>query len=278
MATERIGIFEDMTFEEYAADSGMNASKIVNMRRSPMKYLHERNTPSPPTPAMEMGTLVHRMILEPGLVGNIAVWGEEENQKTRRGKVWDGFRELHKDNLILTVAERDDALGQTQAVLNHAPIFKYARAEGPTELSLFWRHPFTRRRFKARIDKLIPETHTIFDLKTTCDCHSYRFGAQAYRLGYHIKIAHYCEGYEVLTGAKPHAVLGAMDSKKPYESAVYRVTEDVRLQGLEERDTLLGRIDDCEKAGRWPAEYDQESDLILPPWARDSEFEVEDTM
>jgi len=35
----------------------------------------------------------------------------------------------------------------------------------------------------------------------------------------------YAEGYEFLTGKEPKVVLGAIDSKAPHESAVYRVKE-----------------------------------------------------
>lgn len=278
MPTELHGFYEDMPFDVYAAVPALNGSKIVNMRRSPMKYRHEADNPSSASPAMEMGTLVHRMILEPELVGNIAVWGAEQGQKVRNGKAWNEFRELHKDEIILTVAERDEALGMANAALNNAPIFKYARAEGPTEVSLFWRHPHTRRRYKARLDKIIPATHTIFDLKTTRDCHSHKFGAQAYSLGYHLKMALYWQGYRELTGVEPNIRIGAVDSKAPHESAVYRMTKDVILQGVEELDILVAKLDECEAKNYWPAEYAEESDLLLPTWAMQGEYDLGDVV
>lgn len=272
------GIYERMSFEDYAAVPALNGSKILHMRRSPMKYKHERDNPTPPSPAMELGTLVHRMVLEPGLVGEIAVWGELEEQKVRRGKVWDAFREQNEGMLILTVQERDEILAMTASVLRNKPIRQYANAIGPTEVSLFWRHPVTNRRFKARIDKVVPESNTIFDLKTTRDCHSFRFGSQSYALGYHIKMALYAQGWEILTGKYPEVRLGAVDSKPPHESTVYRVTKDVLQQGAEDLNKLVYRIEKCEKERKWPAENEGETDLLLPQWAFDSQFDVEDTM
>lgn len=267
------GFYYNMPFEEYAAIPAMNGSKIVHMRRSPMKYKHEVDNPTPPSAAMQMGSLVHRMILEPDLVGEIAVWGLLAEEKVRRGKVWDDFQKANEGRTILTVNEYMDAKGQANSALQNVPIRRYATSDGPTEVSMFWRHPYTNRRYKARIDKLILDTHTIFDLKTTRDCHSHRFGAQSYTLGYHIKLALYSQGYEVLTGIEPLVRIGAVESKGPHESAVYRLTHDVIMQGREELDMLVARITDCEKYDRWPAEYNAETDLLLPTWAMAETFE-----
>ncbi len=269
------GIYEGIPFEEYEKIDALNGSKIVNMRRSPMKYKHELDNPTPPTPAMILGTIVHRMILEPALVGRIAVWGDAPEQKVRNGKVWDAFRAAHDGELILTKKEYDDATNMTAGVLMNAPIRHYANAGGSTEVTLVWTHPRTKRRFKGRIDKLIPETHTIFDLKTTRDCQSYKFGGQAYALAYHIKLAMYAQGYELLIGKEPNVRIGAIDSKPPYESAVYRVTHDILMQGGEELQELTDRIYECEKNNYWPAEHAVETDLILPAYAMASDFEEE---
>lgn len=276
MGTELHGFYQNMPYENYAAFPALNGSKLVHMRRSPMKYKFEIDTPTPCSPAMELGKIVHQLILEPESVGNIAVWGAENGQKVRRGKVWDSFRKAHEGEIILSVPEFDEVWGMAKSALNNVPIRKYSEASGETEVSLFWRHPFTKRRYKARLDKIIADTHTIFDLKTTRDCHSHKFGAQAYNLGYHMKLGLYFQGYRELTGIEPKVVMGAVDSKAPHESAVYRVPKDVVLQGIEELDLLVAKITDCEKSNIWPGEYDEETDLVLPTWAMGDEYAIGD--
>lgn len=301
MSAELEGIYYGMNYESYAAVPALRGSDIIHMRRSPMKFNYERNNPSLPSPALTLGTKVHTAILEPETIGEIAIWGAEEDQKVRRGKVWEQFQLDNCDKEIMTVEEYETVTGIAAVALENPLIAKYARAVGPTEVSMFWRHPVTGRRFKARIDKLIPpppmqeavrrqiikhdrvEVVTpppakpiIFDLKTTRDCTSYRFGAQAYALGYHIKMALYATGYEVLTGIRPEVRLGAIESKPPYESAVYRVVEDVLVQGGEELGFLVEKLTECEKSGKWPAEQDQESDLLLPTWVTTDNYELGD--
>lgn len=264
---ELSGFYYDMDFETYAAVDALNGSSIVNMRRSPMYYRHMLDNPQPATPAMVLGTATHRMVLEPEKVGDIAVWGLNPQEKVRNGNVWETFKADNAGKLIVTKAERDQMVGMAVGARRNVPIVKYANAKGNTEVSMFWRDSVTNRRMKGRADKIIPSTHTIFDLKTCRSCERYKFGSQSFQLGYHIKMAMYWNGYKVITGHEPHLKLGAIESKAPYESAVYRVTSDVLSQGFEDLDILLRKLAACEESGEWPAAEVEECELSMPSYA-----------
>lgn len=268
---DNIGAFPGVSFEEYAKIDALNGSSIVNMRRSPMYYRYMLDNPQPSTPAMNLGTWTHRLILEPNRVGDFAIWGTLEEEKVRRGKVWDNFCELNKGADIITVAERDAMVGMATAARKNPPVNKYASMDGDTEVCLVWVDDASGRLFKGRVDKVIPTRSIILDLKTTRDCHSYRFGAQAYALGYHIKAAIYVSGWQKLTGTRPKFKWLAIESKAPHEAAVYRATPDVLAIGVAELDELVNRITECEKTGIWPPEQDEETDLMLPNYAMNSD-------
>jgi hypothetical protein len=261
------GFYHDMPFTEYAAISAINGSSIVHMRRSPMHYRHMLDNPQAPTPAMVQGSATHRLILEPKLCGDFAVWGEADGQGRRFGKVWDAFKAAHADKMIVTADERDVMVAQAVAVHKNPIARKYLAADGPTEVSMVWTDKATGRRFKGRLDKLVPAKRVIADLKTTRDCTPYRFGGQSYALGYHIKAAMYWLGYRALTGDEPHFKFIAVESKPPYESAVYRAHPDVISQGMEDLDVLLKTLAECEASGTWPAAQQEEADLTLPTYA-----------
>ncbi len=70
--------------------------------------------------------------------------------------------------------------------------------------------------------------------------------------------------------------MGAIDSKPPHESATYRVTKDVILQGLEELADLLDTLRECEKTDTWPPANEQETDLMIPAWALAEETSLEE--
>lgn len=279
MSTELNGFYHDMDFDSYRAIPALNGSSIIHMRRSPMKYRWELDHPTPPTPEMELGTITHKLILEPEKVGSLAVWGEEQDQKVRRGKVWNDFCAVHRDEIILTKSELEAVMGMQRGALSHVPIRKYADAPGATEVSMFWRHPHTKRRHKARIDKIVEATIPILvDLKTTRDARPFRFGPQAYSLGYVVKMANYWNGYRILTGVEPEVKLLAIEKTPPYESVVYNVPRDLLILGLEELDNLIWTLDDCEKENRWPPAEVEELNLCLPPWANaesDTELDLQ---
>lgn len=259
------GFFEGLPFAEYAAVDALNFSQLKPMMRSPLAYKYALDHPEEETPAQFLGTLTHRLILEPNLVGEFAVWGELPEQKVRRGKVWDEFLAVCDGKEVITVDERDQMVGMAAAVRKFPPARKYLADSGPTEISMFWEED--GRRFKGRIDKLIERTHTMVNLKTTRTCQPYKFGAQAFTLGYYMHEALYWSGYKILTGTAPKQKIIAVESKPPHEAAVYRITPDVRLQGLEDLQALLDKLAYCEKTNTWPAEMEEESDLTLPSYA-----------
>ena len=265
------GFVYNMPYEEYAKVDALNASKSVHMRRSPMYYRYALTHPSPETTATILGTLVHRLILEPEVENAISVWGREKWMKVRNGGEWEKWRESQGENQIVTVKEYEAVMQMSVCALTHAPVSRYATAEGPTEVCMFWRHEVTGRRMKARLDKLIPSTHTIPDLKTTRDSRPWRFGPQAYSLGYVLKMAHYWSGYKTLKGIEPKVKLLALESKPPHESVVYNVSRDMLLLGLEECEKLIEKIDECEAQKRWPALEQDEVELQMPPWASPEE-------
>lgn len=258
------GFFFDMPFEEYQKIDALNGSAIVHMRRSPMYYRHMLDNPPVSTPAQVLGTATHRLILEPKLAGDFAIWPKENER--RFGKVWDDFKFANRGKMIVTEDERNAMVGCAIAVHKNPVARKYLAAEGATEVSMVWTDRATGRRFKGRLDKQT-KGHTIIDLKTTRDCTPYRFGGQAYALGYHIKAALYWLGYRALTGKEPHFKFIAVESKKPHESAVYRAHPDVISQGMEDLDGLLKTLAECETSGAWPGAQQEEADLTLPTYA-----------
>lgn len=270
------GFVHNLSFDEYLAVPALSGSTIVNMRRSPLYYKHCWDNPQPETPAQKLGTAAHLAALEPTRLNQIAVWGRGEGENVRRGKVWDAFEEAHAGKMILTASEYDSMYGIARAVHSYAPAHKLLCQPGPIELSMFWTDKVSGRKFKGRIDKVIPRKHTILDLKSTRSATPYKFGGQAYSLGYHIKAYLYCSGYEAITGHKAMFKWLAIESKPPHECAVYRATPDILLQGAEDLDVLLKKLSECESSNEWPPDMTEESDLILPPYAYTSTDDLAD--
>lgn len=267
---QRYGIFDGMDYETYRAIDAVNYSSLKHMRRSALSYLWHQGNPQPPTLAMQLGTHTHRMILEPDTAGDFAIWGECEGQNVRRGKVWDQFQAecALSGKQVITRDERDAMVAMAKAVRTSSLAWHYLEG-GRSEVVLVWRDPKFNCDCKARLDKLkrIGGRAVIADLKTTRDCRPFRFGNEAYRLGYHLQLAMYCEGFRVLTGETPEMVEIAVESKAPHELAVYSISEDVLWKGREDYERLMKMRAESERTGVWPPAVEALTDLTLPSYA-----------
>ena len=258
------GIFERMGFEEYQRIPALNYSALKHMMRSPLHYRWHADNPMIPTEEMRLGNAIHRAILEPDTVGDIACF-----DGIRRGRVWDQFCQDNFDKLIITKKQGDLLVTMVAATRTSQTAMRYLGASGPSEVSLVWRDKAAGIDCKGRIDKLahVGGKPFIVDLKSCRDCQPFRFGNEAYRLGYHIQLAMYRGGYFYLTGELPDVVEIAVESKPPHEIAVYTIPEEVLQQGHDDYARLVRRVMECEESGEWPPALETETDLSLPSYA-----------
>lgn len=259
------GFYDAVDFEDYARIDAHNGSSIVHMSRSPLHYRWAKDHPEPPSPAMILGTITHRMILEPDRIGDFVVWGDKRDQKARLGKVWDAFKVEHEGKTIITKRERD-AMVQIAVAVRRNPTIAALLKDGRSEVSMVWKDTDLGHMCKGRMDYLRNDP-MILDLKTARDARPFQFGNQSYKLGYHIKLAMYMGGYFALTGELAKVKILAVENKPPYDCAIYNVPSDVLQQGQEDYIRLMRRIRECEESGIWPGAVEDEADLSLPTYA-----------
>jgi hypothetical protein len=258
------GFYESLSRAEYEQVDALNFSRLKYMERSPMAFRHHCDNPSEPTAPMILGNAAHRAILEPHMK-DFAVW---PGPGRRFGREWDLFCAENDGKILLNEKEHGYVIGMTEAVHANPLTRKYLRF-GKSELTMVWRDLTFKRDFKARIDRLIEidgEPYLV-GLKSTADCRDFRFGANAFKLAYYVQDAIYQNGYFYLTGTLPQVVIVAVESKRPHESAVYRVPNDVLRQGQADLAKWMGRLAECEKTNKWPPAVEDEQDLVLPSYA-----------
>lgn len=267
------GVYENLPRAEYDAIEAMNFSRLKYMERSPMAFRHNCDHPTPPTPPMVLGNAAHLAILEPGMA-DFAIW---PGPGRRFGKEWDAFCYENQGKTLLNVKERDHVVGMTLAVHANPVAHKYLRFI-KTEVTLVWRDPSYNRDFKARIDAVtdIGEEPVLVSLKSTADCRDFRFGAQYHKMGYFAQDAIYQSGFWYLNHTLPRMVTVAVESKPPYESAVYNISTDICRAGQQAAQRWLIRLAECEQTNTWPGAVEGEQDLVLPSWAIEGDFSMDD--
>lgn len=262
MANFSEGLYPGMSFEDYAAIDAINYSSLKHMMRSPLVYRWHKDHPQPPTPAMILGTATHRVLLEPERVGDFAVW----TGGRRQSKAWDAFCVENEGRFIVNEDERDAMVGMAVAVRKNVVAARYLSG-GKGEVSVVWVDRATKRLMKARFDYLPNERREVIGLKTARDARPFRFGNEAYRLGYHIQWALYRDAYYTLFRELPDMKEIVVESKAPHETVVYHIPDEVIQQGKDDMSRLLLRLFECEKTGVWPGEYEEEQQLSLPTYA-----------
>ena len=263
-----MAITHGLPFADYLKLPGLSASALKTLMRSPMNYRWKQDHPNhESTPAQILGTAAHTAILEPHrLKTDYVLW----NEGTRRGKAWDEFKAMNAGRSILTSDEYESVKGMHRSMRGFAPAMRYLE-QGRAEATMQWK--MGGRLFKGRADWLttIDGRPVIGDLKTTRDGRPFNFGADAFRLGYHIQFALYCDGFHVLAGELPRFVVLVVENQPPFEPAVFEVPDEVIELGREEYTRLVKLLNECEAANHWPPACEAEQRLNLPKYAYEQE-------
>jgi hypothetical protein len=266
----KFGIFEGLPYEEYARIDAVNYSSLKHMMRSPKHYRWHKDHPMPPTEPMKLGAATHTVMLEPERAGDFAVY-----DGIRRGKEWDAFCADHGDKQILTVAQMKGLVSMSVAIRQSPLAMKYLGAPGASEVTIVWRDKASHIDCKGRVDKLatIDGRRIIVDLKSCRDARPFKFGNEAYRLGYHIQDALYRGGLYYLTGELLDVVKIAIENVPPYDVVVYEVPDEVLQKGHDDYAFLVKTLQECDRLNEWPGAYEQMQQLSLPTYAYGEEVD-----
>ena len=265
----------NMPASAYFALPQMSISRLKELRRSPLHYLHARNNPRPPSAAMELGTATHCATLEPErFARDFLVWDRKTDtgrSVPRTGKVWEAFQaSAPPHGGVLNETEYGLACAMRDAVRSNAEAMRYLRT-GLPEVVMQWQITAVETvEAKGRADWVteVDGEPVVVGLKTARDCSPRVFSAAAARLGYHLQWAWYADGYAALRGTIPSMVEIVVESAAPHAVVVYRIPDDVLEQGRAEYMALLRLLDECVIAERWPGPAgDAVVDFCLPAWA-----------
>jgi exodeoxyribonuclease VIII len=252
---------------DYHADPAISASQLKEIGRSPFhywkRYVDPDRSPSEPTAAMRLGSLVHCAVLEPKeLLQRYAVGPDrrtKEGKATAEKMLADGIEPV-------SASDFEQALSMAAAVHSHSTAGLLLGMSGQAEQSFWWDDIATGLRCKCRPDWFDGEL--IVDLKTCQDASPAGFGKAVANFGYQIQAAHYLAG----TLAK-RFIFVAVEKTYPFAVGVYELDPEALVHGSIARHNALQRIQDCRAVGEWSGYTDGIQTLQLPGWAlKDNTF------
>lgn len=283
-------IHDDLPFEDYCAEEGINASMIKLAHSKTLKHVYAafldpaREVDNSDFKEANKGKAVHSLTLEgqveeikgdqliasPEFYDQFAV-GPKCDRRTKVGKeLWNDFAEANKGKSIVKAEDFAIIEGCTKA-LHTNEYFQNLLKEGYTEQSIFWEDE-KGRKCKMRADLInmpFGEVGTVWDVKTTADISREGFSRDCARYGYHIQAAHYLDGVNAIYPNSNITQFGfiVVEKKYPFDVAIRIATPEFIDRGREivkeQKDSLWLAM----QGGVWEG-YDQFEDTVhLPPWA-----------
>ena len=218
------------------------------------------------TPAMQLGSLVHAIVLEPQRMDKLYVVSEKHDRRTTAGKAAHAaFAESAGDREIVDADTMVKAADIAHAVTSNKAALVLLDCDGIVEQPMFWECPITGMKCRSKPDFRIPRL--IVDLKTTQDATPQGFANAAARFGYARQAAWYRWGYELCAGGPCRFIFIAVSTNEPYEVGLYELSdwdiERSRLQNAKD----LAELSRCYLEDDWEGEHERGIvKLQLPKW------------
>jgi hypothetical protein len=250
---------------QYRAAEGISKSSLdwIAPPRTPAHYKAKVSglIKDEQTPAMRLGSMIHRAILEWDSLDYV-VKPEGMNFATKEGKEW----KAAQTTAIITADEYQTILGMRDSVNAH-PAVKRVLANARTEVSLFANGEDGVLR-KARIDALPESGNVLVDIKTcqSADPDLMAKSVVAYR--YDVQAAYYLDICRLLGIDKSEFLFVCVEKLPPYAVAVYALDQDAIAWGRKQYQRDLALIKHCEAEDHWPSFTQDITTLALPAWAQ----------
>jgi len=272
MPRQALGLFSGISNKAYHNSPGISSSQLKDYIHAPKihRAYQTGELVFKTTPAMELGTTVHTLVLEPENFDKEFAIRQKVDGRTNAGKAYKvEFEADNAGKLIIDAEEFDTAQRIRDAILNH-PEVRLIFAEGEAESSGYYLDENDERETGTfQLCRYRPDWRRedgLFDVKTCRDASPVGFMHQINNLGYHISAAHYIEGDRILknTDHRQFTFIAA-ETEPPYLVAVYILSERSLQLGEHLRRIGLNGLKASRENDFWPSyNHDLATEINLP--------------
>lgn len=255
-----------MPAEQYFAADGVSRSMLewLTPPRTPAhfkaKYIDKLITDEE-TPALRIGSLTHRCILEPDTMGDaFHMRPEGIDGRTKDGKAW---LAEHTDKPVLTADDAARITAMRDSVWSHrlaARILKHSEHE---------RSAFAEENgllLKSRFDCLPTTGNMIADLKTCDSADADSVNKSVSKWGYFRQAAFYLKVANLLGLKREVFAFVFVEKTPPYAVAVYQLDDTVIEAGRLTINRDLALLRRCRERNEWPGYGEELLTCALPKW------------
>jgi len=268
------GIFYDISNEDYHGGPGISKSQLDDIALSPAIFQWRKGAPEDEEKkaALDMGTALHCLLLEPEEFDRRFIVAPEFNRRTTAGK--EDEKQFLKDcaNSCMTVmdAEQGRKLQLMRAsALAHPAARWLLEAEGHQEASIYWNDEQTGELCRIRPDKFLSGQPVIVDVKKVADMSRFTRHVEEFR--YHVQDAYYREGFNKQFGEYPLFVFIAVSESIDcgrYPVRVFQLGEDDVAVGYDLFRRDLTAYHECMLSGNWGGI----EEITRPDWAKRKDY------
>ena len=250
---------EEMTNEEYQEAKGISASDLKLLEISPL-HLKHKDLFKFESEVFDLGSLVHKMVLEPDDVDKEFVKMPEFNLRTKAGKEDKAkFEEENKEKTIISPADWERA---EKMAFNIKAIAGNIISKGIKEESFFATDEYGIVR-KCRPDCYIEPLGVVIDIKTTQSTKPFDFQKAIYEYRYHYQAYWYLKTLKLLGKKANQFIFIAVKKKEPFMVRLFRISDNAINRAEVEVEELIKSYVEFLESGR--AEVVE--DIDLPNWA-----------
>ena len=272
------GIYPGLSRDDYYDMRGVTQSRLKPFLRSAAHGRFEMLHPSAPSASMELGTALHKAVLEPARFAGDYVVAPKCDKRTKAGKEeWAAFEALNSTKSLMDADEMDAVSGMARALHSHPLAGELLKGEGLNEIAATWIDGETGLACKGLIDRLtrFMGQNLVLDVKSTRDAQppndddsACAFASDALRFGYVFQAAFYLDGLNAIQPAERGFWVLAVESEPPHGVAVYELPEETIAHGRAQYQLALRRYAEAKKSDSWPGYSCAKHLLNLPKWAR----------
>lgn len=257
---------DQMTVMDYHSRPELSASQIndfIDCPESFYEYHVARSRARDVTGEMDLGTLVHELVLEGHLQSAVEIPPEVLNQDGhRKGAKWKAFSEEHGDKILMTADQLSGVKEAASAVRSH-PIAQMVLDGAETEREIFWKDLEVGVECRSRLDSV---GTVIGDLKTVGNTLAFADYPKAFdSRGTYRQLGLYREGWFRTSGELLDVVMIVCEMKFPYRVQCYPVSDEYLELGLRECRWAMRKIEECRRTGVWRRDGWDKLDTVLVP-------------
>jgi hypothetical protein len=266
----------DTLYHDHKLAPDISRGLVVEMiTKSPahVKAIIDGKSEKKVTPAMEMGTLTDKALLEPDRFKiGISHWVRPEGLvfTTKEGKAWRDDH-LEEKNLPIIYAEQAaDIQGMIESVMRHK-LGRIIVENSVKQESAFCIDPDTGLLRKCRPDTRMMDNDgqlTLTDLKTTFlgGASPGAWSSHCAKMGYHYQDSFYTDIYTDLIGERPYFLFMPVERKPPYACRVFQIHHEGVSVARERYKRALEQFQKCRASGVWPSYPEEIETIRLPNW------------